>query len=92
MRQAILFVADECPHCDYATPRVVELFDKASITLVVRKARLPELQRLRLRGFPTLYVPYASPPLMISGRDIDAWLSKHREAWACPSDSAQASP
>lgn len=78
---ATLLIADNCPHCDYAKPRVVELFEKAAITLEVRKARLAELQRLKINGFPSLHIPYAKPPVMISGRDIADWLAAHREVW-----------
>lgn len=91
-KTAILFVADNCTHCTYAVPRVVELFDSAAITLEVRKARLSELQRMNITGFPSLFIPYAVPPVLVVGRDIADWLVKHREVWTCPQDSVPASP
>lgn len=80
-RTATLFVADNCSHCDHVKPRVVELFNRASITLEVRKARLSEIQRLRLQGFPSLLITYATPPVLIAGRQIPEWLERNREVW-----------
>lgn len=78
---AVLFIVDSCKYCDQVKPQVIELFDRAAITLEVRKATLQELQKLKLRGFPSLFLPKATPPVVVSGSDIPKWLTLHPEAW-----------
>jgi hypothetical protein len=72
--EAVFFVASNCPLCKEVQPKVLELFEDWSIPLVVRKPSLQELRQLRLRGFPSLLLPFLTPPMLLAGSGIAEWL------------------
>lgn len=77
--ESILFIASECPACKELQPQALELFERWSIPLVVRKPSLRELKKLRIRGFPSLFLPFMQPPVLLAGSGAVAWLREHEE-------------
>lgn len=79
MTDSILFIASQCPACKELQPKLLELFESWGIPLVVRKPSLRELQKLRIKGFPTLFLPFMQPPMLLAGSGAAAWLLEHEE-------------
>ena len=77
MTESVLFIASKCPSCKEVQPKVLELFEAWSIPLVVRKPTLQELRKLRIKGFPSLLLPFLQPPMMLAGSGIGDWLAEN---------------